>query len=134
MIKFEPDQEWIDWCNKTRIDKSITLSDIADAVNISTSKVGRSLQGLYDITERKRNEIRAFLENAKPQKVYADTKEIQDALYLCKEIGYSRKYFYQKMGITSTHFNNIVAGRIQVSPHTLNRLTRMINEIIKEGF
>lgn len=131
MIKFEPDQEWIEWCNKTRKEKSITLNDIADAVNISTSKVGRSLQGLYDITERKRNEIREFLENAKPQKVYADANEIQDALYLCKEIGYSRKYFYQKLEMTSTHFNNIVSGRIPVSQHTLNRLIKMINKIIE---
>lgn len=131
MIKFEPDQEWIDWCNKTRIEKSITISDIADQVNLSDSYVGRALRGIYEISERKRNEIREFLENAKPQKVYADANEIQDALYLCKEIGYSRKYFYQKLEMTSTHFNNIVSGRIPVSQHTLNRLIKMINKIIE---
>lgn len=132
MIKFEPDQEWIDWCNKTRIEKSITISDIADQVNLSDSYVGRALRGIYEISERKRNEIREFLENAKPQKVYADANEIQDALYLCKEIGYSRKYFYQKLEMTSTHFNNIVSGRIPVSQHTLNRLITMMKKIIEE--
>lgn len=132
MKPFKPDQEWIDRCNRIRKDKSITLPDIADAINVSTSKVGRSLQGLYEISERKKKEISDFLENAKPQKIYADPKMMQDLLYECKEIGYSKKYFHQKLDMTATHFNNIINARVQVSPHTLNRMITMMTKIIEE--
>lgn len=132
MIKFEPNQEWIDWCNKTRIEKSITISDIADQVNLSDSYVGRALRGIYDIGERKKKEISEFLENTKPQKVHADPKMMQALLYECKELGYAKKYFHQKLDMTSTHFNNIINARVQVSAHTLNRLITMMKKIIEE--